>query len=185
MNTVVVSFAGAIASGKTTLTVEVARLLNCKRVSFRDQVRAIALKRGKEPSRENLQAIGEQLVTYDIENFCRAVLKQGVWKPGRSLVVDGIRHKEVLDTLKMIVAPAKLVLVFIDVNQSTLRERIEDRALSNREIDDIRQHSTEVQVRNVLPLVADLTLDGHKSVDKLSKEVVDWLSMYSIRNNKI
>ena len=185
MSAVVVGFAGAIASGKTTLTVEVARLLNCKRVSFGDQVRAIALERGKEPLRENLQAIGEQLVASDVENFCRAVLKQKGWKPGQSLVVDGIRHKEVLDTLKAIVAPTKLVLVFIEVNQDTLRARIENRALSHREIDDIQQHSTEVQVKNVLPLVADCILDGHKSVAKLSEEVIDWLSEYPIRNNEI
>jgi len=103
----ILAFSGGIGSGKSTLSSGVAEALEWPRVSFGRYVRAVALDRGLDAeSREVLQEVGESLITAGWVPFCRAVLTQADWRPERSLVVDGIRHVEALQTLRALAAPS-------------------------------------------------------------------------------
>ena len=106
MKTAVLSFAGPIASGKTTLSKEVSRKLSWKYASFGGVIKNEAIKRGYNPvSREIMQEIGNEFIESGWKNFCNLVLNDVHWVQGEGLVVDGVRHVEGLMTITEIAAP--------------------------------------------------------------------------------
>ncbi|MFH7026652.1 MAG: AAA family ATPase [Heteroscytonema crispum UTEX LB 1556] len=176
MKPVVLGFAGSIASGKSTLSIEVALSLKWQRVSFGDYVRTVAQRQGLGESREVLQIVGASVVNQGIEQFCSSVLAQVNWKPGQPLVVDGIRHAEVVSTLHRLVTPSKLLLVFVAVNESIREARLIEKGLTYCEdLQHIETHSTEVQVQTVLSKMADFTVDSTRKIEELVKEIVTWV----------
>ena len=82
--------------------------------SFEGFVRKTATSRGIEHTRESLQAIGENLEASDPVKFCRAVLDDAGWHPGESAVVDGVGHIRIWETLKNIVAPQPIYMVYLE-----------------------------------------------------------------------
>src|SRR6185436_5060782 len=142
-------------SGRRELSKRVATALGLPRVSFGEYIRAEASRRGLSQSREVLQEIGESLVRDDCEGFCRAVLSQVVWQAGESLVVDGIRHKQVEEILERLVKPSVLLTVFLDVNERLRFTRLatadlfivngEEETFKQSEIERVEAHSTESQ----------------------------------------
>jgi len=172
----VVGFAGRIGSGKSTISVEVAKTLGWPRASFGDYVRTIARNAGLDESREVLQEIGSSLIERGVDDFCRAVLAQSGWNAGEPLVIDGIRHAEVITALRKLVAPLEMRVVFLDMKDEkrldNLRKR-EQAAPENLEL--VEAHATEEQVKNVLPELADLRLPGDRPVEELVSTVVTWI----------
>jgi hypothetical protein len=96
----VLAFAGQMASGKTTLSTEVAAHLGWPRVSYGDAVRKVAERRALAPTRANLQELGQELVIQGWEQFTNLVLEQvGGWSGATPLVVDGVRHIGAINSL--------------------------------------------------------------------------------------
>lgn len=175
MESTVIAFSGAIASGKSELSTAVAEALGCSRVSFGSHVRTITQLRGLDATRESWQAVGESLVREDIRQFCTAVLSQAPWEPGRPLVIDGVRHAEVARALKSMVVPSGLKLVHIETADADREERFRNRSPDEGKLATFDRHSTESQVRTTLKGLADLVIDGTKPVDQLTREIVDWV----------
>jgi adenylate kinase family enzyme len=176
MRPIVLGFAGQIASGKSTLSKEISQYLNWERVSFGDYVRTVARSQGQNESREVLQEIGFSLINQGMEKFCHSVLAQVNWKPGQPLVIDGIRHSEIVSILHQIVAPLEFRLVFISVARPIRNTRLIERGSTHyQNHQNIEVHSTEVQVQTLLPTIADLTLDGTQKTEELIQEVVIWM----------
>lgn len=177
MKPIVLGFAGSIASGKSTLSVEVASSLGWECVSFGDYVRTVAQHQGLGTSREVLQSVGASLINQGMEQFCSSVLAQANWKPGQPLVVDGIRHVEVASMLRRLVAPSELLLVFVAVNESIREVRLIEKGLAQREeLQQIEAHSTEAQVQTVLLGMADLIVDNTRTIKELVKEILTWVN---------
>ena len=65
------------------------------------------------PSREDLQNLGQQLVQTDILNLCRAVFKSVDFSSGDRLVVDGVRHLEALNAISTISAGQPIKLIYL------------------------------------------------------------------------
>jgi cytidylate kinase len=172
----VVGFAGRIGSGKSTISIEVARALGWPRASFGDYVRTVARSAGLGESREGLQEIGASLIERGVDDFCRAVLAQSGWNAGEPLVIDGIRHAEVIESLRKLVAPLEMRVVYLDVKDekrlNNLRKR-EDAVAEELEL--VEGHTTEEQVKNVLPELADLRLPGDRPLEELVATVVTWI----------
>lgn len=176
MKPAVIAFSGSIASGKSTLSQETAKTLQWKRASFGDYVRSVAQSRGLANSREVLQAIGADLLQRDMEGFCRTVLAQAGWQLGQPLVIDGIRHVEVLDNLKQIVAPMPLFLVLVTVDESTRTNRLLERGMVDLEkYQHLEQDSTEQQVKSALANIADLVMDSGHPLEENVEQLVSWL----------
>ncbi len=175
MSHLVLAFSGAIASGKTSLSTAVAQLLGCPRVSFGEQVRRIAKERGLPASREQLQFLGELLVREQPEDLCLAVLRQADWRAGSSLVIDGVRHAEILQMLRVLVTPCELKLVFIAVDDRTRAARRPGTCKKPEALSALDAHSTERQVMSELPDIADLLVDGTKDIKALANEIVQWV----------
>lgn len=178
LKSLVLALAGSIGSGKSTLAQGVSRTLSWPYVSFGDYVRAVAQRQGLPLSREVLQSVGAALIKEGWEQFCQAVLAQANWKPGQSLVVDGIRHVEAIDTLGCLVAPSKLLLVLITLDQSTREARLRGRGITHESLQILDAHPSEAQVQALLPQRADMILDGAKPVETLLQDIVTWIQQY-------
>ncbi len=167
-----IGISGRIASGKTTFATLLASSLNCPRASFGDYVRTVARSRGFEDSRETLQQIGVEMIEDGWERFCRAVLAFGDWKPGQSVVIEGIRHKEAILRLRAIIAPVPTFLVYLTVPDSVRLLRMPVKYASDREnLSRVESHSTEADVRECLSEMADVVLDGTQPGESLVENV--------------
>lgn len=172
----VVAFAGKIGSGKSTISSGVAKALGWAHASFGDYLRTVAKSSGLDDSREVLQELGATLVSKSANDFCRAVLTHYQWSAGEPLVIDGIRHAEVVEALRSLVAPLELRLVFLDVKDSARLERLErvDESIPQN-IALVEAHSTEFEVRGHLSSLANLRLSGEQPVGELVSTVVNWI----------
>jgi cytidylate kinase len=172
----VVTFGGGMLSGKSSISSAVAEALGWPRVGFGDYVRSVARAGGLADTREALQEVGVSLISEGWEKFCRAVLSQARWSPGESLVVDGVRHREALDTLASIVTPSRLVVVHVALGRPEQEQRLKGSGVVDSERRRrILAHSTEVQAHAVLPRLADFTVDGGQAVKQETARVVEWL----------
>ena len=174
---VILTFSGKIKSGKTTLSKSIAKKLDWSYISFGDYIRSVAKMKGLIESRETLQNLGEQLVeTMGWERFCKDILDQISWKNGQSIVIDGVRHSEAILTLKKLTAPSNVLLVYLTLDENDQKERLSQiMDINNEEFLRMNSHSTEIQVYNLLPNIADLILDGSQHIDILIDKLIDWL----------
>jgi transcriptional regulator with XRE-family HTH domain/dephospho-CoA kinase len=172
----VIGFAGRIGSGKSTLSSEVAKRLGWRRASFGDYLRTVAKSSGLDESREVLQQLGASLIEKGVDDFCRAVLTHYGWSAGEPLVIDGIRHAEVVESLRKLVAPLDLRVVFLDVGDEQRLKRLnaqDERTAENLGL--VEGHATEQQVKGLLPDLADLRLSSDRPVPELVATLVNWI----------
>lgn len=172
-----IALAGGIGSGKTTIAGQLAARLGLPRVGFGDHVRDVARERGIAAARESLQSLGEELAGRGWEPFCRAVLAQADWRPGRALVIDGVRHMETVDVLRSLMSPGGVRLVVIATPDELRAARVKARdAAAAGDLVRADAHSTEAQVRTALPAAADLVVDGSRPPAVIVDEIVAWLA---------
>lgn len=117
-------FSGGIASGKTSVSKNVAQHFGWRWTSFSSylthQVRSGSTQ---DVSRRSLQELGQRRITSDPERFCTDVLAAGGFVRGESFVLDGVRHTVAVDRLSDIVVPAEVRLFFLDAPNQVLRQR--------------------------------------------------------------
>jgi dephospho-CoA kinase len=122
-----ICLAGGIASGKTTVTQELAVALpNCSVRSFGDVVRSQARAEGLPLDRATLQAIGLRLIA---AGWCAFVDELVAELPpdAEVLIVDGVRHREAVDELRRRFPDAALRLVYLYADEATVRARLHER----------------------------------------------------------
>lgn len=155
-----IGISGGIGSGKTTLAEDLARALNCPLVSFGRYVKAVAAERGLGTDRETLQALGEALIAEQGWNgFVRSALASAGWASG-DVVVEGIRHKEVVGALREALASVPFCHVFVEATTEARAERVEEReGITAASLARLEQHSTERQVSSLRD-AADLLVRG-------------------------
>lgn len=175
--TLVVCFAGGIGSGKSVVSQRVAETLGWPRVGFGDYVRAVARERGLDETRKTLQEVGAELAARDLEDFCYRVVDQA-GSSGQSLIVDGIRHLEVMDAVRRIVWPAAALLIFVDVARDERERRTLERGISGMSFEEAEAHSTEAQVRGRVRDAADLVVDGLRPVEVLVAEITQFVQTH-------
>jgi len=141
-------------------------------VGFGDEVRAIATARGLPFTREVLQPIGEEQVRDRPKEFCEAVLQRGGYQPGEGLVIDGLRHVEVLTLLRTLLAPVQVMHVHILSPEEVRVERMVSRGRAGDSTAGGDNHSTEIQLSRELPGVADIIIDGTREVADMVTDAV-------------
>lgn len=166
------AFSGSIASGKSSLSLLIAKELNWPYVSFGDYVRSVARSRGLRASRQVLQAVGQSLIEEGWRQFCRSVLNQVPWKPGQALVIDGVRHIEAITTLRRLISPAGLLVIYISTSKAVRNMRALERGETL--VQEVQDHPTEIQVKNLLLQVADLIVDGDRPITEINQELAMW-----------
>lgn len=175
MKRTMLAFSGGIASGKSTISTAVAQVLRCPRVSFGTYIRKEASRRGLGSDRGTLQALGEKLVEEDARVLCAGVLAQvGGWSPGAAIVVDGVRHADVARMLRAVAAPSEFRLIHVAADGVTRAIRFAARGEDAARFETFDEHSTERETAMILPEMADLVVDGKRSLNTIIEEVVRW-----------
>lgn len=169
---IIIGFSGKSGSGKTTLSESVAQALRWPRVSFGEYVRRITRQQGLAESIKNLQTVGESLAK-NPDEFCRLVLKTSSWRPGHNIIIDGIRHKTIYDSLHKIIQPKRFILIFIEIDENTRESRLAKRGYNKEVILNIEKHSTEKDVKRILKEMSDIVLTGNRTVNELSNELLE------------
>jgi dephospho-CoA kinase len=178
MDNLVLAFSGGLGAGKSALTRELAGRLDWPRVSFGDYVRTYATQVQRDPKdRAVLQQLGQALVLTDREGFVRKVLGQNPTEG--SLIVDGVRHVEILLELKSQVRPRALKLIYIKADSETRQTRLMERDhVERRLVARYDSDITEAQISRILPQYADHIIDGSLPtsilVDQVVGFVVNW-----------
>lgn len=174
MKPIILAFSGPMRSGKSSVSKQVAQTLHWPRASFGEYIRMQARREGLNESREVLQHLGNTIIeTEGWEVFCRNVLEEAHWRPGTSLVVDGIRHREVLEAIQKLAAPVEIRLVFVAINQQVQTQRMLGKDVATvEELQRVEADSTEEQVKTVLPEMADITVDGTQPPDEIVQKII-------------
>jgi hypothetical protein len=111
----------------------------------------------------------------DLRAFCLAVIGQTTWEGSGSLVLDGVRHMEILPIIREVIAPVELFMIFVDTPRELRLSRLEQRGYKEgKAFDQVEAHSTELQVPS-LEKLADLRIDGTRGIEELTREVIAWL----------
>lgn len=173
----VLAFSGAIGSGKSSVTKELAAKLGYPRVSFGEHVRDVVTSEGLDPTdRSVLQEVGQRLVQTKLQEFVSDVLARANWREDGYVIIDGLRHAEVLMELKRQAEPHPFRLVHIRVDEDARQERLVVRkGLDPRLAQRYDEHITEAQIREIIPQYADRIIDGNQPLDRVVCQVIDFV----------
>lgn len=169
---VAVALAGAVGSGKSTLGRMLAERMNGEVASFGDFVRHIATQRGITHDRHSLQALGQSRIDENPAAFVAEFLVWAAPKPGKLLVIDGVRHAAVDDILREWSREVgrSYYLILID---ASLAERAKRRHSGNEvEARRVDEHRVERETVCTLPSVADLVVDGDGEPENVLKRIL-------------
>ena len=167
----IIAFAGPTKSGKTTLAKKLAATLGFGFGSFGERVRKEAARRGlRHASRKQLQTLGEEMVKSDKNTFCQEVLQDADFRPGHGLVLDGIRHIDILSLIKDLVRPQTVRLVYVE---SPVADRVKRNRSDLPQIQEIDSHPVERDAAR-LKSAADLFLDTSKEEQATFQTLLQW-----------
>src|SRR6266566_3301873 len=165
MASIVVGFGGRSRSGKSYLSKQIADQLKWPRAAFGDHVRAVAAKRRLDPTDvTTLMSIGAELITQDCTRFCSEVLDAAHWTPDRSVILDGVRHVAVVETVQRLVAPSTFRLIVVEASRATRERRLRENAGNGPSLEEVDSHSTAGEVER-LRVLADLVVDAEAPSD--------------------
>jgi dephospho-CoA kinase len=169
------AFCGPIGSGKSNVSKSFATQISAGWNSFGTTVREVALERGLPTNRESLQDLGAKLVQRERSLLCRRAIGKAMNVPGSPTVIDGLRHIDILEELRLVVSPQQLVCVYVNTPRDVRLERVKQRdGLSAEQLADLERHSTEVEVELNLKKVADFIADNQHSVEQCVDAIVQW-----------
>ncbi len=170
----IIVLTGPIKSGKTTLSRLLADALRVPLASFGRYIRSKAQRRGIPPdSREQLQQLGLQLVSGDVQLLCRGVLNDVGFVSGKDLVIEGVRHVSVLTTIKDI-APGQIIrLVYLE---SSVEDRAKRAGISVEQMRILDSHPVEREIP-ILKSMADLVMDTSAPAESTFHQLHQWVRL--------
>lgn len=163
---VIITFSGAIGSRRSDLADKVSERLGWPKVKFSDYIRQRIQESGDDPdSRVLQQQFGQRLVQNHLIEFVDGVLGLAphTWTEAGNLIVDGLRHVEVLLTLrKLAVEKANSVVFYVHVKPDPLEREnsARDRGIEQQDMYRYDRALSEAQMNRILPAYADLEVDG-------------------------
>lgn len=175
----IITLAGAIGSGKSTLSTALAAAVGAHRAGFGDYVRHLAGELGLDvTNRTVLQDLGHLRVEADARGFLDGALAWSGHEPGADLVLDGLRHMKILAALHARTQALNdpMVLVYLDTPIAVRQARVASRGISLDKVAADEQHAAELDLYEALRGAADLVLPGDRSVEALRDEVLAFLA---------
>jgi cytidylate kinase len=174
--TSIIVFGGSSQTGKTTLARRLADLLQCKFVSFGDNVRSEARRRGIfAPTRKDLQDLGQELVQSDVVSFCREVLRTVSFSPGERLVIDGIRHREAFQAIFDLSGGQSIKLIYLYAPVEIRNARNGNQGGGAFDLLNIDAHEVESQTNSQIRDMADLAVDASRDPNEIFAEIANWV----------
>ncbi len=150
----VFGFCARAKGGDKEVAREWSRRLHVPLLSFGQWLKEKAEKAGALPTRRVLQQMGQEMIqTQGALEFCLEVLGKlpgSVSIPNEKFVIEGIRHAEVLQSLKSLIGEDHFVLVHIERPEGERRLLlIEDEKVPPGEVDAVMNDPTEQEITNV------------------------------------
>jgi dephospho-CoA kinase len=180
-DSVVIGIAGHAKSGKTSLAEALAARTGYPVASFGEEVERLAVQQGyslatEAERRVTLMKLGERLVTEQVETFCASVLEHGKWSPGSSIIVEGIRHADVIHVVRRLVAPTPLYVILVDTPPAVREERLSrDRLGGPLTRATMDAHSTEREISTEVALLADWVVSGEIDPGEAADQILEVL----------
>jgi dephospho-CoA kinase len=172
MKPFVIGLSGKRGSGKTSVSQVLASRLNVKLVQFSQLVKTKALVMGYSNEIDDLQIVGE-LLAKNPNDFCQELLSFCNWNLRESLIIDGIRHLQIVNVLKESVSPCPFFLISITLDETFRYERLIKRDnYTKKQITEFDSHSTEQQIE-LLIQESDLVVNGNHSVETIVSIIID------------
>ncbi len=170
----IIVFSGLPQTGKTAIAKRLANALHWKFLSFGDFVRQQARARGTvEPTRRELQDLGQKMVEMDVISFCREALNNADFSPGEPLVIDGIRHMQALEAVKVLSRGQPVRLIYLQAPIKTREARSSSRGESD--LSRVDAHKVESQTNVEILRSADLVVDSSGNPDQVFEYINSWL----------
>ena len=152
----VVAFTGRAKCGDKEIAARVAEQTNMPCLSFGEWLKQHAIQMGEQPDRPILQQLGQSLLDRDgAMSFCMSVLAKlapaellGWAIAHQSFVLEGVRHKAVLEAIQFLVGHGRLKLVATErpANERSALLR-EEESIEN--VDEVMSHATESEIDDV------------------------------------
>lgn len=167
MQSKLIVFAGRTGCGKTSISKPFADSNGLRWTSFGNAVRAEAAKLGMpQDDKRVLQELGQKLVEDEPERLCHAVFEVLKTSSGVVGVLDGLRHKSILDLLMVRTGPDGLKLIFVDVDPATRYERLRaNRGWTVEQCKIYDNDPTEWELDSQLRPLAHLVVNNEGSVE--------------------
>jgi adenylate kinase family enzyme len=166
-----VGLTGKRGSGKSTIARRLAQRYGFACTSFGDVVRREAIARALLSDMPTLQALGQQLINeWGWTRFCQATLAGT--HDSSNVVIDGIRHIHALETLRSLVAPAPLMLVYVQLDETHRVARLRARGRAGDTDPRVENDPVEQEVDSLRAL-ASLTVTG--SDESSADSIAQWL----------
>ncbi len=180
MSTIALALAGGRGSGKTSVASRVTSRVGGNRASFGEYVRSEARRLGIEETTESLQVLGQRLVEAGPREFAANVLRIAGWNGKGVLIIDGLRHLEILEALRSLLSPVQLRLVLLKVDSEVRRKRLEQRGDDISNFDRADSAPTEVQVFGPLATAADMVVNGSHPPDEIAVSIIQTFDLTAV-----
>ncbi len=171
----VITLSGAIGSRRSKLADALQERLQWPKVKFSDYIKdLIEGDGGEREDRILLQSYGQRLVQSQRQQFVEAVLARAPgWRDEGKLIVDGLRHVEVLLQLRDAVRPARLIYVNVNANPLERETGAKERGIAEQNLYRYDRDLTEAQITRILPAYADLNLDAQLGIRFNVEEILN------------
>jgi hypothetical protein len=160
---------------------EIAQIVADKRdvpnASFGTWLREEATRLGYPAAkRRDLQLLGQQIISDrgELALFLE-VLEAFHLRPAQSFVIEGIRHRKVLESVRSLVGDDLFFFAYVDRPLAERRRLLREKEqLTESEIDDVLDDPTEVEIPE-LESEADMRLDMRRGADIEGERLIEQL----------
>lgn len=167
--------AGKICSGKSTLSRAISSYIDFPIISFGGILRDYSLSNGLPITRKDLQEFGQNLIDQlGFEGFLRWSMSHSVISWNNSIIVDGLRHREIYWHILQMFPQTFLVYCDCDLKVQISRLMMRDE-IGEIEAERIMSHKTELGVEE-LRAVAHLIFQPDYPINDFLNELDDVIS---------
>ncbi len=169
-----IAISGRIGSGKSTIATQLAVALRRPHVSFSAEIRATAAACGLSLEREQLQRLGDRLISEGWAEFCARVLAQAGSCPAPP-IIEGVRHLQAIKVLRGMLSPDELAVVYLDVQEESRVSRLCERGDTASDVEAAERHSSEQEL-TLIRQHANIVVVNEAPVDVVVEEILALLA---------
>lgn len=163
----IILISGPIGSGKTWLSHKLAHLLCADRCSFSDYVKWRCANLNLELNRDNLNIVGQNAISKEIDQFVYFMLNCVAIQSSDTLIIDGLRHTQIVDVLKK--QCEQVDIIFINADEKLIQKNLLLRGMSQY---DTKAYLMEENLCSLKEIANVVVEDNNKL-----KEIIDGLKL--------
>lgn len=175
---VVITLSGGFGSRRSKLAEKLEERLGYPRVKFSDYIKDMIAEDGENQADRLLQQqYGQKLVQNQLDGFVAGVLDRSPgWRDNGNLIVDGLRHVEVLLTLRRQIGPSTLFYVHVKADPLRREEAAIERGIPEQNMFRYDRALSEAQMNRILPAYANMEVEGSLGFSINVDEIVQHIS---------